>query len=253
MFKGKIVFITGASSGIGKACAEQFAALGADLILTARRKDRLADLARHLTAAQGVKVLPLQLDVQKYEAVTKLVEALPEAWRAIEIVINNAGLAIETLPLQKGHSEDWDVMIDTNLKGLLYVTRAIIPGMIERNSGHVINIGSIAGHDYYPGGNVYCATKHAVKAITRSLRIDLAGTPLRVSEIDPGAVNTEFSTVRWNDKARADAFYEGFTPLSGDDIARSVVFCAIQPPHVNITEIMVMPTAQASTHLITRQ
>lgn len=253
MLKGKTVFITGASSGMGKACAEQLGAMGARLIITARRTDRLTALATTLKTTHRVDVLPLELDVQNNTKIKKVIESLPEDWKNIDILINNAGLSLGTTPIQEAKPEDWDVVIDTNIKGLLYVTRAILPNMIARNTGHVINIGSVGGHDYYAGGNVYCATKHAVKAITRCLRIDLAGTPIRVSEIDPGAVQTEFSEVRWKDKARADAFYEGFTPLTPDDIARSVVFCAIQPPHVNIVEVMILPTDQSSPTQITRR
>ncbi len=253
MLKGKTVFITGASSGMGKACAEHFAEMGARLIITARRVDRLHALAEELKKKHHVEVLALALDVQDIKAVNFSIESLSEAWKNIDILINNAGLALSTAPIQTGNPEDWDTMINTNLKGLLYMTRAILPGMIARATGHIINIGSIAAHSYYAGGNVYCATKHAVKAISQCMRIDLAGTPIRVSEIDPGAVNTEFSTVRWKDKQRADAFYEGFTPLSAEDIARSVVFCAIQPAHVNVAEIILFPTEQASASLITRR
>ncbi len=253
MLKGKTIFITGASSGIGKACAEHYAALGARVIVTARRKDRLEKLAQHLRTSHHAEVLVVELNVQDSANVKATIEGLPAHWQEIDILINNAGLALNTAPIQMGNTEDWDVMIDTNVKGLLYVTRAILPGMIARNTGHIINIGSIAGRDYYPGGNVYCATKHAVKAISHSLRIDVAGTPIRVSEIAPGAIHTEFSEVRWKDKARADAFYEDFTPLVADDIARSVVFCTLQPAHVNISELVIHPTDQASVHMITRK
>lgn len=253
MLTGKTVFITGASSGIGQACAEQFSVLGARIIIAARRVERLIALAETLKKTYNTDVFTLELDVRDNQAIQHALETLPKAWKTIDILLNNAGLALTMDPIQSADPKNWDTMIDTNIKGLLYVTRAILPGMIARNAGHIINIGSIAGHDYYPGGNVYCATKHAVKAITRCLRIDLMGKPIRVSEIDPGAVNTEFSTVRWQDKARADAFYEDFTPLTGEDIARSVVFCAIQPAHVNIAEIMVYPTDQAAPSLIARK
>lgn len=252
MLKDKIVFITGASSGIGKACAEQFAALGANLIITARRLGRLADLAETLKTTYRVDVLPIALDIQNYDLVNQVIHELPKQWKNIDILVNNAGLALSSDPFQKVDPSNWDTVIDTNVKGLLYVTRALLPEMIERGSGHIMNIGSTAGHSYYAGGNVYCATKHAVKAITHCLRIDLAGTPIRVSEIAPGAVKTEFSEVRWNDKARSDAFYERFTPLLPEDVARSVVFCAIQPAHVNIVEVMVMPTEQNAPSMITR-
>ncbi len=244
--------LTGASSGIGKACAEQFAALGARLIITARRVDRLTDLAETLKATYKIEVLAIELDIQDYAMINKVIDELPDNWKNIDTLVNNAGLALSSDPFQKLELSAIDTVIDTNVKGLLYMTRALLPGMIERNSGHVINIGSTAGHSYYAGGNVYCATKHAVKAVTHCLRIDLAGTPIRVSEIAPGAVKTEFSEVRWQDKARADAFYDKFTPLLPDDIARSVVFCAIQPPHVNVVEIMVMATEQNAPTMITR-
>ncbi len=253
MLKNKIVFITGASSGMGKACAEAFAALGARLIITARRLDRLTELAENLRTHHAIDVLPLALDIQDNIMINQVVDSLPASWKTIDILVNNAGLAHDTKPLQEGSPTDWDTVIDTNFKGLLYVTRAILPSMIARGAGHIINIGSTAGRAYYAGGNVYCATKHAVKAITHCLRIDLAGTPIRVSEVDPGITRSEFNEVRWQDKARADAFYEGFTPLAPEDIARSVVFCAIQPAHVNIAEIMLFPTDQNAPSMVTRK
>ncbi len=250
--KGKIVFITGASSGMGKACAEKFASLGAKLILTARRIDRLEQLAKELTKQYNTDVLPLELDISNKEAVAKVIGALEEKWSNIEILINNAGTALDNELLQDGNPDSWDVMIDTNFKGLLYVTRSILPGMILRKRGHIINIGSSAGHEYYPKGNVYCATKHAVKAISKSLRIDLLGLPIRVTEIDPGAVKTEFSEVRWKDKNRAEEYYSGFTPLAANDIADAVIFCATRPAHVDISELVIYPTAQASTNHLFR-
>lgn len=249
----KIVFITGASSGIGKSCAEQFAAQGANLILTARRIDRITQLADSLKTQFGINVLPIQLDVQRAEQVNTIVSHLPDQFKKIDFLINNAGLALTTDSIQEGDIRNWDTMIDTNLKGLLYVTRAILPGMIEREQGHIINIGSVAGHEYYPRGNIYSATKHAVKAISKSLRLDLLGTRIRVSEIDPGAVNTEFSEVRWNDKAHAEAFYAGFTPLIANDIADAVVYCATRDPHVNVAEMLIYPTDQASANHLARQ
>jgi 3-hydroxy acid dehydrogenase/malonic semialdehyde reductase len=253
MLKNKTIFITGASSGMGKACAEQFAALGARLIITARRIDRLEALANTLRESEKVAVLPLSLDVRNNEEVKRVIAELPDDWKNIDILINNAGLALSTAPVQEGSIQEWETMIDTNIKGLLYLTKAILPTMIKRNTGHIINIGSIASHDYYAGGNVYCATKHAVKAISRCLRIDLVGTPIRVSEIAPGAVHTEFSEVRWKDKERSDTFYSDFTPLTAGDIARSIVFCVIQPPHVNISEIIIFPTDQGAASLISRK
>ncbi len=244
--KGKTCFITGASSGIGKACAELFAMMGVNLIITARRTDRIQNLAGELEKKHKVLVTPLELDVRNNQEVQQISQKLELENLKIDILINNAGLALSTDKFQEGSVENWDTMIDTNLKGLLYVTRALLPSMIKMNQGHIINIGSVAGHGTYSAGNVYSATKHAVKAITQSLRIDLLGTAIRVSEIDPGAVETEFSEVRWNDKERANKFYKGFTPLVAEDIADTVLYCATRPPHVNIAEIIVYPQAQAS-------
>ncbi|KTD17257.1 SDR family NAD(P)-dependent oxidoreductase [Legionella jordanis] len=242
----KIIFITGASSGIGEACARIFAASGAKLILSARRTERLKTLAEHLEEAHGTKSHILRLDVRSQEEVDTQISNLPKDWQPIDVLINNAGLALSSDPLQQGHIENWDTMIDTNIKGLLYVSRKILPGMLERNHGHVINIGSVAGEECYPGGNVYCATKHAVRAISKSMRLDLLGTAIRVTEIAPGAVETEFSEVRWNDKQKAKAFYNDFTPLSPADIADAVFYSATRPPHVDISVLSIMPTVQAS-------
>lgn len=246
--KNKIVFITGASSGIGEACAHHFAEQGAKLILTARRKDRLEKLARELKA----EVLSLELDVQDKNAVSTAIENLSPEWRNIDILINNAGLALDSLPIQEGHIENWDTMLQTNVNGLLYVTRAVVPGMIERKTGHVVNIGSVAGHDAYANGNVYCATKAAVRAISKSMRIDLLGKNIRVTEIAPAATNTEFCTVRWKDKKRADDFYKGFEPLVANDIADAIIYCVTRPAHVNIAELVVYPTEQATVSLFHR-
>ena len=243
---GQTVLITGASSGIGKACAELFASLGAHLVITARRIDRLNAVASEISSKYGVRVLPIQLDVQKNSAVEAVFKHLEEQKIEIDILVNNAGLALASDKLQDGRVSNWDTMIDTNIKGLLYVTKGVLGSMIQRNQGHIINIGSVAGHGCYISGNVYSATKHAVRAISKSLRIDLLGTRLRVSEIAPGAVHTEFSEIRWSDKKRADQFYEDFTPLSAEDIADAVVYCATRPPHVNIAELVVYPQAQAS-------
>lgn len=248
--KGKIVLITGASSGFGKACAEMFAKEGARLILTARRLDRLEALAMEL---KNVDVLTLKLDIQDRSQVEKAIENLPKEWREIDILINNAGLARGTDKIQEGEIENWEQMIDTNVKGLLYMTRAVLPGMVERNRGHVVNIGSIAGSDCYPGGNVYCATKHAVRAISKSLRIDLLGTAVRVTEIAPGAAETEFSVVRWQDETRAKQLYEGFAPLLAEDIADTVLYATTRPWHVDISEIVIYPVAQKSPHYLHRQ
>lgn len=240
------VLITGASSGIGKACAEKFAEQGANLVITARREERLTLLSEHLSDRFGIKCLAFPLDVRKFDDVEKLFKKLKEREIAINILINNAGLALASNKMQEGKISDWETMIDTNIKGLLYMTKLALPPMIERNQGHIINIGSIAGHGCYATGNVYCATKHAVRALSKSLRIDLMGTAIRVSEVDPGAVNTEFSEVRWSDKERAKKFYEGFQPLVAEDIADTVAYCATRPPHVNIAELVVFPQAQAS-------
>jgi 3-hydroxy acid dehydrogenase/malonic semialdehyde reductase len=246
--KNKIIFITGASSGIGEACAKQFAALGANIILSARRADKLKQLASVLIQEHGVSVLPLELDVTDKIQVQAAIDGLSNEWKDIAVLVNSAGLALDTLKLQEGDVNNWETMIDTNIKGLLYVTRAIVPGMIDRQCGHIINLGSMAGHDHYQTGNVYSATKHAVRALSKSLRIDLLGTGLRVTDIAPGAVETEFSIVRWKDKKRADDFYKDFTPLVADDIADAIVYCATRPLHLDISELVIMPTDQASAN-----
>lgn len=251
--RDKIIFITGASSGIGKSCARAFAGEGAKILMAARRKDRLNALAAELKTDFGVSSHGLHLDVRDQPAVAKALADLPAEWAAIEVLVNNAGLSRGLDKLHEGKLGDWEEMIDTNVKGLLYISRAVIPGMVKRAAGHIINIGSIAGHEVYPGGNVYCATKFAVNAISRGLRMDLLGTPLRVSTVDPGMVETEFSLVRFHgDGERANKIYQGLTPLSPDDIASAVVFCATRPPHVNISEIIVMPQAQASPMVVHR-
>jgi 3-hydroxy acid dehydrogenase / malonic semialdehyde reductase len=250
--KGQTALITGASSGIGKACAEQLATLGVNLVITARRMDRLKDLTGALSL-QGVKVIPIQLDVRNNEEVEAVFKQLENERIEIDILVNNAGLALSTDKLQDGNLSNWNTMIDTNVKGLLHMTKAVLPSMIKKNRGHIINIGSVAGHGVYMAGNVYCATKHAVRAISKSLRMDLFGTAIRVSEVAPGAVHTEFSEVRWNDKERAKKLYEGFTPLTAADIADAIVYCATRPPHVNIAELVVYPQSQASLTDIYRE
>ena len=243
------VFVTGASAGIGAACAEAFSQAGARLILCARRKDRLEEIA----ATLATEVHALELDVRDPEAVEAAVRDLPEAWQQIDVLVNNAGLSKGLDPVWENTPEQVDVMLDTNVKGLLYVTRAVVPGMIERGRGHVINIGSTAGHGVYTGGVVYSATKHAVGAITRGLKLDLHGTPVRVSTVDPGIVETDFSLVRFDgDADRADRVYSTTTPLQPEDVADAVVYCASRPPHVNVAELIVMPTAQSSPTLIQR-
>ena len=251
--KNKIIFITGASSGIGEACAEQFAALGANIILTARRVERLSALAGTLKSKYQVKVLPIELDVTNKNSVITCIQSLTAEWRDIDVLVNNAGLALDSLPLQNGKIENWEVMIDTNIKGLLYVTHAVIQNMIKRNSGHIVNISSIAGHDYYPTGNIYSATKHAVRAVSKSLRMDLLGKEIRVSDIAPGAVETEFSIVRWKDQHKADQFYADFSPLVAEDIADAVVYCTTRSLHVDVSEIVIMPTAQASVNHLAKR
>ena len=245
--EGENVLVTGASSGIGTACAEGFAALGCRLMLVARRKNRLVTLAKALHGQHGVDVLTEALDVRDRRAVENWVKDLGKDWRDIDILVNNAGLARGLAPLHEGAIEDWEEMIDTNIKGLLYVTRAVLPGMVERGHGHVINIGSIAGHEVYPGGNVYCASKHAVTALNRALCIDTLGTGVRVSSVDPGMVETEFSLVRFHgDAERADGVYQGLQPLRGEDVAEAVVFCATRRANANVRELVLMPSAQAT-------
>lgn len=249
MLKNKIILLTGASSGIGRACAHSFAAEGARLILAARRRDRLDQLAAELQAEFGTDSLTLELDVRERESVDSAISELPASWREIDLLLNNAGLSRGLDKLQDGYFLDWDEMIDTNVKGLLWVSRAVLPGMVERDRGHVINIGSVAGHQVYPGGNVYCATKHAVGALTQGLRLDLVGTRIRVSSVDPGLVQTEFSEVRFRgDTERADPVYRNFPPLQAADIAETVLFCATRPPHVNIQDILIMPQDQAAVY-----
>lgn len=248
----RVILITGASSGIGQACAHQFAAQGARVILCARRTEKLTLIAQELNQRYSTKNFIMSLDVQDKKQVQAQIDALPQEWKAIDVLINNAGLALDTLPLDQGIEEHWDTMIDTNIKGLLYVSRAIIPSMLKRGVGHIVNIGSIAGHECYPNGNVYSATKHAVHAISKSMRLDLLGSPLRVTEIAPGAVETEFSEVRWKDKQRARDFYKDFQPLKAADIASSILYCVNCPGHVNIEQLIIMPTVQASANHLFR-
>jgi 3-hydroxy acid dehydrogenase / malonic semialdehyde reductase len=247
------VLITGASAGIGEACAQAFAQAGARLILTARRMERLQALADELAAAHGTEAHLLALDVRDAEAVAATLGGLPAAWAEVDVLVNNAGLARGTEKVPAGNPAEWDEVIQTNVNGLLYVTRAVTPGMVQRGRGHVINLGSVAGHEVYPGGAVYCATKHAVGAITRGLRMDLLGSGVRVSTVDPGMVETEFSVVRFRgDQDRADSVYRGVTPLTPADIAETIVWVATRPPHVNIDEIIIKPTDQASATLVHR-
>jgi serine 3-dehydrogenase len=243
----RCVVVTGASSGIGAACAAAFAAQGCRLQLVARRQDRLEALAADLREKHGTDVALAALDVRDCDAVDHWSEGLQDSWFDIDILVNNAGLSRGLEPLQRGSIADWEEMIDTNVKGLLFVTRALLPRMVERGSGHVINIGSIAGHEVYPGGNVYCATKHAVAALNRGLGIDTLGTGVRVSSVDPGMVETEFSIVRFHgDRDKADAVYHGLEPLTGADVADAVLYCATRPPNANVREMILMPSAQAA-------
>jgi len=252
--KNKIVFITGASAGIGLACAEVFAREGARLILAARREKKLVKLAEKLKNKYKTETLIIRLDVRHQNEVDQKIANIPAAWKKIDVLINNAGLSRGLAKLHEGELLDWEEMIDTNVKGLLYVSRAVMPLMVKRNKGHIINIGSIAGHELYPGGNVYCATKHAVDALTRGMQIDLVDTPLRVSAVDPGMVETEFSQVRFHgDKEKAKNVYTGLKPLTGEDIAEAVLFCTTRPPHVNINQLRIMPTAQASATVVHRK
>jgi len=250
MLKNKTAFITGASSGIGEACAKVLAKAGANLILCARRKDRLEKLSHDLQNKFNIQAEYIMLDVRDHDQISKLPSSILQK---IDILINNAGLARGMNKLQESKISEWDEMIDTNLKGLLYITRTVLPFMIKNNQGQIINIGSIAGRETYPNGNVYCATKHAVHALTQCLRLDLLGTPIRVNLIAPGLVETEFSMVRFHgDTDKAKLPYKDMTPLCADDIAQAVLFCTTVPSHVNISEIFLTPTAQASATAVHR-
>jgi NADP-dependent 3-hydroxy acid dehydrogenase YdfG len=243
----KIVCITGATSGIGRACAFAFAKNGDNLILTGRRGDRLRELAGELQKEFSVKVLTLCFDIRNKKDVDEAIGGLTENWKQLDVLINNAGLAAGLDPIQHGSAGDWDQMIDTNVKGLLYITRAVVPAMIARSRGHIINIGSVAGKEVYAKGNVYSATKFAVDALTKGMRIDLLADGIKVSQVSPGAVETEFSLVRLKgDEKAAEQVYKGFTPLTAEDIASSVYWIASQPEHVNINDLVIMPVAQAS-------
>ncbi|XWK86437.1 MAG: SDR family oxidoreductase [Phormidium sp.] len=252
--QNEIVLITGASSGIGASCAKVFAQAGAKLILAARRKEKLQEIADRLSKDFATEIYLIELDVRDRQAVETAINSLPEPWQNIDILINNAGLSRGLSKLQEGDFQDWEEMIDTNVKGLLYLTRYVVPGMVTRGKGHVVNIGSIAGRQTYPGGNVYCGSKAAVRAISEGLKQDLLGTPIRVSCIDPGLVETEFSQVRFHgDTERAEKVYQGLTPLTGDDVADVVFFCVTRPTHVNISEILLVPVDQATTTLVHRR
>lgn len=245
--KNKIICITGATSGIGEACAIACAKAGAKLLLIGRRQQRLDQVAATCQQQGAAAIKCLAIDVRDNQAVVESLSALGEDWQAIDILVNNAGLSLTLDHLDEADIADWDQMIDTNVKGLLYFIRCLLPGMKQRNRGQIINIGSVSGYLTYPGGSVYCSTKFAVRAITQSLRQELLGTPIRVNLVNPGATNTEFSQVRFKgDQGRADAVYQGMQPLTAKDVAESILFCMHQPLHVNIDEILVMPLAQAA-------
>ena len=249
----KIVLITGATSGICLSCAHKFAENGDHLILTGRNEKRLAEIGKELEA-KGTKVMILAFDVRDAEKAKEHIGNLPEQWRDIDVLVNNAGLALGLEPEYEGDPDDWSTMIDTNIKGLLTMTRLVVPGMVERNRGHIINVGSVAGDAAYAGGNVYCATKAAVKALSDGLRIDVANTAIRVTNLKPGLVETNFSNVRFHgDTDRAANVYKGIVPLTGDDIADVAVYAANAPAHVQIAEVLILATHQASGSVIVRK
>lgn len=253
MNRRPIALITGATSGIGESCAHKFAQAGYNLIVTARRSDLLASLKRKLER-QGVEVLPLVFDVRDRQAAHDAIAGLPQEWDEVDVLVNNAGLARGLEPEYEGNMDDWDEMIDTNIRGLLTMTRLIVPAMVARNHGHIINIGSVAGDAAYAGGNVYCATKSAVKSISDGLRIDVAHTKVRVTNIKPGLVETNFSRVRFHgNEDRADKVYQGIKPLTGDDVADVVLYAVQAPEHVQIAEVLVLATHQASGSVIHRE
>ena len=249
----KVVLITGATSGIGQACARKFAENGDKLILTGRNENRLADIKKELEE-KGADVLTLAFDVRDREKAAKYIESLPAEWQEIDVLVNNAGLALGLEPEYEGNLDEWETMIDTNIKGLLTMTRLIVPSMVQRNRGHIINVGSVAGDAAYAGGNVYCATKAAVKALSDGLRIDVANTAIRVTNLKPGLVETNFSNIRFHgDNDRAANVYKGIKPLTGDDIADVAVYAANAPEHVQIAEVLILATHQASGSVIYRE
>ena len=249
----RVVLITGATSGIGLACARKFAGNGDRVILTGRNESRLADIKKELTG-KGADVLTLTFDVRDREMAKKCIETLPAGWQETDVLVNNAGLALGLEPEYEGNLDDWETMIDTNIKGLLTMTRLVVPGMVQRNRGHIINVGSVAGDAAYAGGNVYCATKAAVKALSDGLRIDVANTAVRVTNLKPGLVETNFSNIRFHgDHDRAANVYKGIKPLTGDDIADVAVYAANAPEHVQIAEVLILATHQASGSVIVRK
>ena len=252
--ENKIVFITGASAGIGKACAMAFAKEGADLLLAARRAARLKELAEELIDKYKLNVKTITLDVRNRNEVKDTLTSLNDKWKNIDMLINNAGLARGFSKIYEGKIDDWEEMIDTNIKGLLYVTRHVLPKMVEQQRGHIINIGSVAGHETYPLGNVYAATKFAVDALTKSIRMDVLDKNIKVSTVDPGLVETEFSVVRFSgDEEKASNVYKGIVPLTAEDIADAVLYCATRAEHVNINEIILTPLSQASPTMVHRK
>lgn len=252
--RGAIVLITGATSGIGKATALRFAGVGVNLIITGRREELLGQLSSEIKNEFGINVSSFRLDVRDYDAVRNAVDSLPQEWKGIDILVNNAGLARGLSKLHEGSLDDWNEMIDTNVKGLLHVSRCVIPLMAERKKGHVINIGSIAGHEVYPNGNVYCGTKHAVDAITQGMRMDLNGTNVKVTTIDPGLVETEFAIVRFRgDAVRAKSVYSGMAPLTPEDVADAIMYAVTCPENMVVAQMVLLPVAQASAMVVDRK
>jgi NADP-dependent 3-hydroxy acid dehydrogenase YdfG len=252
--RGRWALVTGATSGFGLATARALAGEGCHVAITGRREDRLRATAAGIASAHKVEVLPLRFDVRDLAQVRSALEGASGLLGRLDVLVNNAGLALALDPIQSGDSADWDQMIDTNVKGLLYVSRAVLPGMVERGRGHVVNIGSVAGHQTYAGGAVYSATKYAVRAITDALRYDVLGKGIRVSNVEPGLAETEFSEVRFKgDRSRAKTVYEGMTALSAEDVADAVLWCVTRPPHVNVQSVLIMPTDQASAHAVHRR
>ncbi|MBR3938663.1 MAG: SDR family NAD(P)-dependent oxidoreductase [Bacteroidales bacterium] len=250
----KIVCVTGATSGIGRATAEIFAANGYNLIITGRRKEKLEELGEELVNKHKIDLIALNFDVRSNEAVNKAFDSLPEGWRNIDILVNNAGLAVGLGPIQEGVIDDWERMIDTNIKGLLYVSRKVLPWLVERKKGHVFNIASIAGKETYLNGNVYCATKTAVDSLSRAMRMDMVPYGIKVTNVAPGAVETEFSIVRFKgDQQRADNVYKGYEPLTGKDIADTIYYVATMPDHVCINDLIITPKAQASAGIFHKE
>lgn len=252
--KGKIACITGASSGIGKATAQVFSEAGASLILTARRKALLDEVAEELRKNTGVNILTIELDVRSQEQVEHAFSSLPTEWKSIDILVNNAGLAVGKDKIQDYNLAEAQTMVETNVLGLIYVTKAVLKGMTERKSGHVVNMGSTAGHEVYPGGSIYNATKFAVNALNQGMKMDTLGDNIRVTSVDPGMVNTDFSTIRFRgDKSKADSVYAGMKPLIAEDVADAILWAVTRPSHVNINEIIMMPVDQSSNMLVHRK